>query len=71
MAPYRIAIMNEDIAKFVYDSMQQRTKGKTEVMKSTSLRAFSPVFKITRLSPKLVRVDMKVLGQTKTRCIYT
>ena len=71
MAPYRIAIMNKDIAKFVYDSMQQRTKIKTKIMKSTSLRAFSPVFKITRLSPKLVRVNMQVLGQTKTRCIYT
>ena len=42
MSPYRIAIMNEDIAKFVYDSMQQRTKRKTKIMKSTSLRAFSP-----------------------------
>ncbi len=68
MSPYRIAIMNEDIAKFVYDSMQQRTKRKTKIMKSTSLL---PVFKITRLSQKLVRVDMQVLGQTKTRCIYT
>ncbi len=47
MAPYRIAIMHKDIAKFVYDSMQQRTKRKTENMKSTSLRAFTPVFKIT------------------------
>ncbi len=34
--------MNEDIAKFVYDSMRQRTKKKTKIMKSTSLRAFTP-----------------------------
>ena len=40
MAHYRIAIMNEDIAKFVYDSMQQRTKRNTKIMRSTSLRAF-------------------------------
>ena len=40
MAPYHIDIMNEDIAKFVYDSMQQRTKRKTKIMRSTSLRAF-------------------------------
>ena len=26
MAAYRIAIMNEDIGKFVYDKMQQKTK---------------------------------------------
>ena len=26
MAAYRIAIMNDDIGKFGYDSMQQRTK---------------------------------------------
>ncbi len=26
MAPYRIAITSEDIGKFVYDSMQQKTK---------------------------------------------
>ncbi len=26
MAPYRIAVMNDDIGKFAYDNMQQRTK---------------------------------------------
>ena len=26
MAAYRIAIMNDDIGKFGYDNMQQRTK---------------------------------------------
>jgi hypothetical protein len=30
MAPYCIDIMNEDIANFVYDSMQERTKWKTK-----------------------------------------
>ena len=39
MAAYRIADMNDDIAKFRYDSMQQITK-KTELMKTTSPRAF-------------------------------
>ena len=29
MAPYRIAIMNDDIGKFEYNSMQQRTKRQT------------------------------------------
>ncbi len=43
MAPYRIAIMNDDIGKFGYDSMQQRTK-KTKFMKSTSLRTFKVNF---------------------------
>ncbi len=35
--PYHIAVMNDDIAKFGYDSMQQITK-KPEFMKRTSLR---------------------------------
>ena len=39
MAAYRIAIMNEDIGKFVYDGMQQRTKDNNH--KRTSLRTFT------------------------------
>ncbi len=42
-ALYRIAIMNEDIGKFGYDSMQQRTK-KTKIMKKMSLRTFTAKF---------------------------
>ena len=30
MVPYSIAIMNEEIRKFVYDSMQERTKKRQE-----------------------------------------
>ena len=37
MAPnYRIAIMNEDIGKFGYDSMQQRTKKTRNMEKNSS-----------------------------------
>jgi hypothetical protein len=36
MAAYPTAIMNDDIEKFEYDSMQQRTK-KTKFIKGTSL----------------------------------
>ena len=43
MAPYRIAIMNEDIGEFVYESMQQRTtkdkksQKRQKIIKKTSL----------------------------------
>ena len=39
--------------------------------KTHSMFYLTPVFKIMRLSPKVVKVDMQVLGQTKTQCIYT
>ena len=39
MAPYRVAVMNDDITKFGYDSMQQITK-KPKFMKSTSPSIF-------------------------------
>ena len=43
VAPYRTVIINNDIGKFGYDSMQQRTK-KTKFKKSTSLRTFKVKF---------------------------
>ncbi len=43
MAACRIVVMNNDIAKFGYDSMQQITK-KTELMKTTSPRTFKVKF---------------------------
>ncbi len=39
MAPYRIAIMNDDMVKFGYDSMQKRTK-KDKIYDNTSLKTF-------------------------------
>ncbi len=52
MAPYRIAIMSDDMVKFGYDSMQKRTK----FMKSTSLRTFKVKFlKCQSLSPVVTR----------------
>ncbi len=35
--------MNDDIGKFGYDSMPQRTK-KTKIMRRTSLRTFKVIF---------------------------
>ena len=47
MAPdYRIAIMNEDIGKFGYDSMQQRTK-KTRNMEKTRANARTGVLGVS------------------------
>ena len=42
--PFDIAVMNDDIAKIGYDSMQQRTKKNTKFMKSTSPRTFKMKF---------------------------
>ena len=47
MAPYRTAIMNEDIWKFVYDSKQQRA-GKTEIVRRISLGTFKVMY-LTRV----------------------
>ena len=70
MAAYRIAIMNDDIGKFGYDSIQQRTK-KTKFMKSTSLRTFEAKFLtcITCLyftKTCFVACEVRVYGMMKT-----
>ena len=42
MAPYRVAIMNEDVGKFGYDSMQQGQQKKDKIYeKRTFLRTFN------------------------------
>ncbi len=46
MAPYRTAIMNEDIRKFVYDSMQQRTKKYKNHKKDLTKNLLGKVFNV-------------------------
>ena len=61
--------MNDDIEKFGYDSMQQRTI-KRKIMKSTSLRAFKVKFCILYLYCKCVCILQK-LALSLAKCMFT
>ncbi len=49
MAAYRIAIMNEDIGKFVYDKMQQKTKKDKNHEKDLTKNLWFKVYLVTCL----------------------
>ena len=64
MAAYRIAIMNDDISKFGYDSMQQTTK-KDKIYEKTSLRTF----KVKFLTSNVFILYKNLLCRLRSSCL--